>query len=1184
MYLTGDAMQWHKLTLNFEGPTLSEDPQTFLDHRLDVTFTHESGEIIKVPGYFAADGDAANTGATTGNLWQVNFNPPMTGDWTWTAEFRVGDEIAVRSAEGQSGGFFDGDSGSLSIDDSDKSGLDLRGKGVLEYDGGQYLSFAGTGETFLKSGVGSPENFLGYSGFDDTPDSHDYAPHLGDFNAGDPTWDGGKGKGIIGAVNYLSEHEVNSAYMMLMNIAGDGRDVSPWTDTSLYNINKNASPDLDERAQSFDVSKLDQWEIVFGHMQEKGINLHLFLQETENDQLLNNGELGTERMLYMREMVARFGHHNGLIWNLGEENTNSAGQIRDHSEYLKSLDPYDHAVALHTYPNQHDRYENYEGSDTLDVLSFQTSNEKGVPDLDRYLEGAEDAGRPVAAFLDEPGNAGVGLAAEGDPSWQSNHASLREVLWKSYAEGAGGAEWYFGYQSANGQGGDLAMEDFSLRESAYEWAASAREFFEQLPLEDMRDGDQLTSGAETYGLALNGAVYAYYLPDGGQATLDLSGESGTYNVGWYDVIKGGALATGTVGSVDGGGQQGLGLPPGNAGGEWAVLVWNPDVFDFDAPEDTTPPSPPDVTPPPATDATWEAQDGKIVMQAEKGVPTDPDNAGHANWKISDTLNGHTGDGYLHWDGPDLFNKPGSGALSYEFEVSEEGTYKLGILGSRPDNGARSDLNNDFFVRMDGGPWKKVFFGGERETWNWGKTFDVNHEKSPAGYELEPGKHVFEISGRSTDAYLDKIHLTLGTLDQNKSAPETLADQTPEPEVPDVPEAPDVPDVPDAPEVPNPPTAPATPTVTLRLVDIATGETISTLASGDTLDPDVIGDGNVTIVADVDGNVGSVRFTLGDHTQVENVAPYALFGDTNGTYRDGAAPAFDAAGDYALTVELFSARNASAGKLGEIETVFSVEEVAAPPPPPAPEPEEPEMPEPPDAPEEPDEPEVPEQPDAPEEPDEPATPPAAEDPSAPPAADAPTSVFLVDTLSDEKLMELGENTVLHKSVMDGRALSVASEVDEAQLDVASASMSFDGTETRIENVEPYALFGDRSGDFMGALEMQPDFTHEIKIDYYDERQANGDLIHEDTIWLETDGNDKLSGRADADDLFGIDAGKLGAVSIYGFGSGDSVADTGEGLIDLLANGQKVGDDWVIDFGGGNRLTLLEYDAEDDPLLM
>ncbi|MEO0916979.1 MAG: DUF5060 domain-containing protein, partial [Pseudomonadota bacterium] len=200
MFITGDAMQWHKLTLNFEGPNLSEAPETFLDHRLDVTFTHEDGTQVTVPGYFAADGNAANTGATSGEIWQVNFNPPLTGNWSWEASFRVGDDIAVSDAPGQSGGFFDGESGDLSILQSDKTGDDMRAKGLLEYDGGQYLSYAGTGETFLKSGVGSPENFLGYSGFDDTPNSHDYAPHLADFNAGDPTWDGGKGQGIIGAV------------------------------------------------------------------------------------------------------------------------------------------------------------------------------------------------------------------------------------------------------------------------------------------------------------------------------------------------------------------------------------------------------------------------------------------------------------------------------------------------------------------------------------------------------------------------------------------------------------------------------------------------------------------------------------------------------------------------------------------------------------------------------------------------------------------------------------------------------------------------------------------------------------------------------------------------------------------------------------------------------------------------
>ncbi|MEM6637448.1 MAG: malectin domain-containing carbohydrate-binding protein [Pseudomonadota bacterium] len=946
MQLSGETKQWHKLTLDFEGPSLSETPETFMDHRLDVTFTHSDGTQITVPGYFAADGDAANTGATGGTVWRAHFNPPQTGDWTWQAAFRTGDDIAISTGAGSSAGFFDGDTGGFSVGATDKSGLDLRGKGMLEYNGDQYLNFAGTGEVFLKSGVGSPENFLAYSEFDATPNSHDYAPHVEDFNSGDPTWGGGQGAGIIGAVNYLADNGVNSAYMMLMNVGGDGRDVSPWVDQSLYDIKKNPRfVDLDTRAQVFDVSKLGQWEIVFEHMQEKGVNLHLFLQETENDQLLNNGDLGPERMIFMREMVARFGHHNGLTWNLGEENTNATQQITDHSNYLKSVDPYDHAVALHTYPNQHNKYEAYEGTETLDALSFQTSGDTQVPDLDRYLGGAEDAGRPVVAFLDEPGNAGTGLAAEGDNGWQTNHANMRETLWKFYAEGGSGAEWYYGYQTANGQGGDLAMEDFSLRESAYEWAASAREFFEQLPLEDMAEADNLTSGTETHGMAVPGEIYAYYLPDGGTATLNLSGLTGTYKIGWYDVIKGGDLIEGSVESVAGGGMRALGSAPTDQGGEWALMVWNTALYDFpvgesatdepDAPVDDVPPPPdtpppsdagPEVTlrvvdtssdttiatfgendvldpsligaenvsivadvseevgsvrltlgglsavenvvpyalfgdiggdfrapsdapfadagdyslkvelfananaqgkigevttpfsvasgpgdtgggtPPPAdppvdtsppadppsspSDATWIAQDGIVVIEAENGVISDPSDASNSYWALKDSLNGHTGEGYLQWEGPNFYSKPGEGALSYEFDVSEGGTYSFGLSGSRPKNGEASDLNNDFFVRMDGGEWKKVFFSGARESWNWGRTFDVNHQKSPAQYDLEPGKHTLEISGRSEDAFIDRIHLSLGGLNTNRSLEETLATDTP-PQDP-VPEDPNTP--------------------------------------------------------------------------------------------------------------------------------------------------------------------------------------------------------------------------------------------------------------------------------------------------------------------------------------------------------------------------------------------------------
>ena len=41
--------------------------------------------------------------------------------------------------------------------------------------------------------------------------------------------------------------------------------------------------------------------------------------EAANKRELDDGELGTERKLYYREMIARFGHHLALEWNLCEE-------------------------------------------------------------------------------------------------------------------------------------------------------------------------------------------------------------------------------------------------------------------------------------------------------------------------------------------------------------------------------------------------------------------------------------------------------------------------------------------------------------------------------------------------------------------------------------------------------------------------------------------------------------------------------------------------------------------------------------------------------------------------------------------------------------------------------------------------------------------------------------------------
>ena len=46
---------------------------------------------------------------------------------------------------------FDGASGTFEITPTDKSGSDLRSKGLLSYVGGHYLQFAGNKEYFIPS-------------------------------------------------------------------------------------------------------------------------------------------------------------------------------------------------------------------------------------------------------------------------------------------------------------------------------------------------------------------------------------------------------------------------------------------------------------------------------------------------------------------------------------------------------------------------------------------------------------------------------------------------------------------------------------------------------------------------------------------------------------------------------------------------------------------------------------------------------------------------------------------------------------------------------------------------------------------------------------------------------------------------------------------------------------------------
>ncbi len=582
--ISGELNKWHRVTLTFNGPSTSENDTVnpFLDYRLNVLFSNGEREY-HVPGYYAADGNAAESGAVAGNKWRVHFCPDKEGTWTYKTSFRYGKQIAVMDdPDAGEPVYFDGLEGSFEISPSDKTGRDFRSKGKLQYVNGHYLRFAETGEYFLKGGADSPENFLAYEDFDGTlpgklreqqpgdniPTSrlHNYKPHASDWHENDPVWQNDRGKNIIGALNYLASKGMNSIYMLTMNVNGDGDDVWPWTDRN-------------ERYR-FDCSKLDQWEIVFSHMDKLGIMLHFVTQETENECLLDNGDTGIQRKLYYRELVARFAHHLAITWNLGEENgpfvSSSYGQTdqqrKDAATYLKNINPYKDMIVIHTHASDAGRHKIITpllGYSDLDGLSIQVgylfnTHEQTL----EWLRLSYDSGKPWVVCLDEIGPAHTGLMPD---SADPDHDNVRKfVLWANLMAGGGGAEWYFGYQYPHN---DLNCEDWRSRDKMWDQTRYALEFFQKhIPFWDMESMDDLTSSEIDYCFALEGEIYAIYLPESGTTEINLTNQDGEYVINWFNPRKGGELVLGTKKQIPGGQTSKIGYPPEETEKDWVALV------------------------------------------------------------------------------------------------------------------------------------------------------------------------------------------------------------------------------------------------------------------------------------------------------------------------------------------------------------------------------------------------------------------------------------------------------------------------------------------------------------------------------------------------------------------------------------------------------------------------------------
>jgi hypothetical protein len=594
--MSGELKRWHKVTLTLNGPfahELDKEPNPFTDYKMTVRFSHESGSpVYEVPGYFAADGNAAETSADAGTKWRAHLSPDKTGEWTYEISFLRGEMAALIDIPWtRKLSPYDGLKGNFNISETDKTGRDLRSKGRLEYVGKNHLKFIGNNEYFLKAGPDSPETFLGYEDFDGTYTVFSqtwkvivplkkYEKHIPDWKEGDPTWQNGKGKGMIGALNYLSGKGLNAFSFLTYNAGGDGDNVWPFIKR-------------DEKYH-YDCSKLDQWGIVFDHAQAKGMYLHFKTQETEIDdnisrkmkfviQSLDGGDLGPQRRLYCRELIARYAYLLALNWNMGEENTQSTKQLQDMSEYLAKTDPYKHNIVLHTYPGSQDQvYKPLLGSNShLTGVSLQNAWNAVHKRTLQWINESNASKKPWIVANDEQNPALQGVPPDpGFGSYPPNkgydiHDVRKQTLWGNIMAGGAGVEYYFGDIPPES---DMQCENYRSREKSWTYCGIALDFIKtnNIPFWEMVNSNKLIGNPENshekYCFAKEGELYLVYLGYTPTTKLDLTNVSGTFTVNWYNPREGGALLNGRIKSVKGGKLVSLGTAPNNSKEDWIVIV------------------------------------------------------------------------------------------------------------------------------------------------------------------------------------------------------------------------------------------------------------------------------------------------------------------------------------------------------------------------------------------------------------------------------------------------------------------------------------------------------------------------------------------------------------------------------------------------------------------------------------
>ena len=474
-----------KIEILFPGPASQglDDEFNPFALQVDVIFHSPDGNTTKIPAFYEGDG----RGGLDGDIWKVRLMPGQIGIW----QYKVLSEDPLLN--GTQGIFEVLPNSNCELNTADSKNLSC--KGSLGYVGGHYLQFQ-DGDYWIKTGLDDPENFLG-TAFDN--------------------WEAKQAQ-----IDLLSRMGINSIYMITNNIGGDRKDTWPWVGETESQAKSN--PDR------FNISKLQAWEDFFTHAQDQGIVLHFVFND-------DSAWTGYNRELYIREMIARFSHHPGIVWNVGEEANESFSDQEQlvFAELIRDLDPYKHPVTVHRkspWPflgdQEFDSSSIQVGDGGADFSSTELGNLYQV--VIDHREKSIQRGHPIPIMIDE-----IPRITQVNPDVREKFR--KQVIYPIYF---GGGNFELHFQDAYGQRGSVRIEDL---EPLIIDMVRLRQLLEPLPYPDMQTCNQLLSSAINLCFGDGRETFLIYLPQGGFGEINLSGITGVFGKSWFNPRTGEFIQT-----------------------------------------------------------------------------------------------------------------------------------------------------------------------------------------------------------------------------------------------------------------------------------------------------------------------------------------------------------------------------------------------------------------------------------------------------------------------------------------------------------------------------------------------------------------------------------------------------------------------------------------------------------------